>query len=177
MPSVEELEAQLAAARANSTQSNIQTVRNAIVPNASRAQSSDPYAIGSWGESEFDFKVPSGQLCRMRKIQPEELVGAGIIDQLTRLPGLVQGEIDKAEGARPADVMPSSSDIGELLSVLNKLLPLVVIKPTVLPNPEKGEPRVPGAVYVADIELADRIAIMERVTGGVQKFDAFRDAT
>lgn len=165
MQTVEELEQQLAEARANSTQTNVPTIPTA-----------DPYAVTAWGQVEYDFQVPSGQLCRMRKLLPEELVKEGILDQLTRLPGLAQVEIDKAEGARPAslDQMPSGSDITALLDVLNKLIPLVVVQPKVYADSE-GESREPGRVYVSDIELADRIAIMERATGGVQKFDAFRE--
>lgn len=170
MPSVEELEIQLAEARANSTQANVPTVP---------AAPADPYAVTTWGETEYDFKVPSGQTCRMRKLQPEEMIATGILDQMTKLPGIVQEQIDKAEGAPPVKVSVESVDtnqITSLLEVLNKLIPLVVAIPQVWPNPGEYETRVPGRVYVGDIELADRIAIMERATGGVNKFDNFREA-
>jgi hypothetical protein len=181
MPSVEELESQLAAARANSNQTNVATVRESdpFAGSGPKTEKINPYAVTSWGSIEYDFTVPSGQTCRMRKLRPETMIGAGILDKITRLPGFAQEAIDKAEGARPAGVgtMPSTEDMRQLLVVLAEIIPLVVVQPPVHPDPADGEEREPGVVYISDIELADRIAIMERATSGISKFDNFREGS
>ena len=135
----------------------------------------DPYAVTSWGTLEYDFRVPSGQLCRMTKLLPEELMANGILNKITRLPGYAQELADKAAGTPPKKTDDiDESDMQSVLEVLEILLPMVVVRPTVVAsNTPKAE--VPaGAVLVKQIDLGDRIAIMERAMGGVTKLDNFR---
>jgi hypothetical protein len=134
----------------------------------------DPYAVTAWGETEYDFRVPSGQLCRMKKLRPEELVEAGLLDRLTRLPAFAEAEVRKAEGQPPLPTMPSKEDLATVVEVLDQLIPMVVVKPYVAQAPKDGEGRTPGVVYVDMIELTDRIAIMNRAVQGVSKMDNFR---
>ncbi len=141
----------------------------------------NPYAVTSWGENEYDFRVPSGQLCRMRKLRPEQLVGSDLLDRVTRLPGFAQQAIDQAEGKPPAKIVdaPAKEDLQAVIKVMNELLPMVVVQPKVyaVPEPTAADPvpkRVPGVVYTDMIELGDRIAIMERAISGVSKMDNFR---
>ena len=136
----------------------------------------DPYAVTAWGSQFFDFVTPSGQKCQMKKLRPEELVGTDLLDKITRLPAFAEEAIQKAEGKPPVpEKMPSTEDINSLLEVLDQLLPMVVVQPKVLPTPKEGEGgRQPGTIYVDDIELMDRVAIMERAVQGVKKMDNFR---
>lgn len=136
----------------------------------------DPYAVTSWGETEYDFITPSGQRCRMKKLRPEELLETGLLDRVTRLPGFAEEQIEKAEGQPPkAAALPSKEDIKSLIQVLNELLPLVIVKPHVRSVPPPGQERVAGVVYTDMIELGDRMAIMERAMTGVKKLDNFRE--
>lgn len=144
----------------------------------------DPYAVTSWAESEYDFRVPSGQLCRMKKLRPEEMIGTDLLDRVTRLPGFAEENIRKAEGRPPTAAMPSKEALAEVIEVLDELLPLVVVKPKLWPEPTPEQAnddpeldnseRRSGRVYVSDVELADRVAIMERAVGGVKRMDNFR---
>jgi hypothetical protein len=134
-----------------------------------------PYAPTVWGSTEYDFRVPSGQLCRMKKLRPEELVGTDILDRITRLPAFAQELVDKSEGKPPKnDDMPDKKDLQAVIEVLNELIPMVVVQPRVFPVPDNPEDREPGLVYTDMIELADRIAIMERAVSGISKMDNFR---
>lgn len=138
-------------------------------------QPSDPYAPTAWGSNEYDFTVPSGQLCRMRKLRPEELIKAGLLDKVSQLPAYAEELVQKAEGVQPQkQSMPTAGELEQLVDILDKLLPLVVVRPKLWPAPAEDEPRVPGRVYVDDVELGDRIAIMERAMGGVAKYENFR---
>lgn len=144
----------------------------------------DPYAAtaAAWASNEFDFRLPTGALCRMRKMPLKDLATKGILDRVTRLPGLVDGVINKAENLPPApeDEMPSSETIESMDEILNILVPLVVVQPKVweMPNPfsphESEREKIPGRIYPDSIELSDRIAIMERSLAGVKDLDNFR---
>lgn len=132
-----------------------------------------------WGSTEFDFTCPSGALCRMRKLMPEAMVEAGILDKVATLPGVAAEVIEKAEGAPPKPAgpfgeLPSKEDMRAIIEVLEVLVPMVVVEPRVYPNPPAGEERVAGRIYTDSIELQDRIAIMERAVYGVKKLEPFR---
>lgn len=148
--------------------------------NTPQPEPASPYAVTGWGSNLYDFEVPSGQLCQMKKLRPDELIGTGILDKLTRLPGLAEEQIQKAEGKPPVkeDETASEKQIMELLPVINQLVCLVVVQPKVWPEPSEDQEdniaRVEGRVYIGDVDLADQVAIMERVTSGVRKMDNFR---
>lgn len=136
----------------------------------------DPYAPTAWLNNTYDFRTPSGQLCQMKKLDLAELTKAGILDKVTRLPGLTEGVIRQSEGQPPlkADRMPSKSEMEVVVEVLNVLLPMVVVQPKIWAPPEEGEEKVVGRVYVDSVDLIDRIAIMNRSLAGVADLDKFR---
>jgi hypothetical protein len=139
-------------------------------------------AANSWLSNEFDFELPSGALCRMQKMPLKELAKAGILDRVTRLPGLVDGVIAKAENAPPSNSpeMPDWQTIEAMDELLNIITPMVVVAPKVwpMPDPKADSPadreKVAGRIYPDSIDLADRIAIMERSMSGVKAMDNFR---
>lgn len=143
--------------------------------NSRPAPPQDPYAVTSWGEREYDHTVPSGQRCRMRKLRPEELIERNLLDRITRLPGFSEEEIRKAEGKPPTPQSVAKEDMQAMLEILEQLIPIVVVQPVVHSSDTPEEERVPGSVTVRDIELADRIDIMNRALSGVSKMDNFRE--
>jgi hypothetical protein len=169
MPSVEELKAALAEAELQRLQ---QYSTQGSVPSP---QSEDRYAASSWGTNEYDFIVPSGQTCRMRRLPIEKLAQVGILDKITRLPGLTAEIVKAAEGAPPEAVkMPPTETIDLLSEIVDQLMPIVVLKPEVLPIPESGEERIPGKIYVDTVDFGDKVAILNKATEGLVKFDTFR---
>lgn len=121
------------------------------------------------------FTCPSGQKCRLRPVQLEALMMEGILDQVTRLEGLAQELVARAQGLPPEkQEMPSREDFGQLLKVVNAIVPLAVADPEVFPEDFKGE-IPPGGVTVADIDIMDRIAILNEALSGLQKLDNFRN--
>lgn len=136
----------------------------------------DRYAATAWASPYFDFITPGGQTIQMQKLLPEKMLGTGLLDKITRLPAFAQELIDKAEGLPPAAVvkLTDSEQVAQVVEVVNEIVPLVVVQPTVYPVPPTGEERVNGRIYVDSIELADRVAIMERAVKGVAALDPFR---
>lgn len=134
----------------------------------------NPYAPTEWGNDLYDFRVPSGQLCQMRKLRPENVMHTGLLDKITRLPALAEEQVHKAQGLPPDAQMPTKEQLAQVIAVVNEMLPLVVVQPVVCPDDTPAEERPVGSVLVSDIELFDRIAIMNRATQGVAKLDNFR---
>jgi hypothetical protein len=137
-----------------------------------------PAAGNVWARNRAggkDFVCPSGQTCKLRPISIEALMMEGVLDKVTRLEGLAQILIDKAEGAPPAkQVMPSREDLEELLNLVNVIVPLAVAEPRVYRDDDPNAPA--DAIRVSDIELDDRIAILNQAMSGLQKLDRFRNA-
>jgi len=130
-----------------------------------------------WGskKSDEDFIAPSGQKCRMRPLQLERLLMEGILDQVTRLDGLAQALINQSQGLPPEkQQMPSAEDFGTLLNLVNKITLLAVAEPAVFADDDRTAPA--GAIRVGDIDLMDRIAILEHALKGVKGLDNFRNA-
>lgn len=68
------------------------------------------YSISSWGQpTTFDFKVPSGGTCLMRRLDVEDLVELDVLSEIDRLSSLVSAEhIEPATSGRrvPQDHKP-----------------------------------------------------------------------
>lgn len=131
-----------------------------------------------WGRktSGEEFVVPSGQKCRMRPLQLEKLLMEGVLDQVTRLDGLAQALVNQAQGLPPEkQQMPSPEDFATLLSLVNKITIMAVVSPHVHAD-DTVEPVPEGSVAVSDIDLMDRIAILEHALRGVKGLDNFRNA-
>lgn len=144
--------------------------------------SQDPYLVTAWGSNEEDYRTPSGQLCRLRKLVPEDLLELGILDEVSRLPGLVQaGPIRQGEGQPPTDPEKEMLDLlrdpdkaRAMMGVIDKLVAYAVVKPNLKTVPPEGEERKPGQVYTDMVGFGDKVAIMEYVLSGVRKLDSFR---
>jgi hypothetical protein len=121
-----------------------------------------------------DFVVPSGQKCRLRKVTPEMLLPLGILDRITRLEGLAEALVAKAEGQPPATEEGSLNpeNFKLLMETLNLLVPVAVETPTVWADDAEDAPA--DAIRVSHIDLMDRVAIMEHSLRGIRAMDRFR---
>jgi len=100
----------------------------------------------------------------------------GILDQVTRLEGLAQGLIDQASGLPPEKVkLPTREEFGELLKLVNKIVPMAVAEPRVYPD-DYTDPVPENAIMVSDIDLMDRVSILNEALKGLEKLDNFRPA-
>lgn len=125
-------------------------------------------------KSGGDFTCPSGQKCKLRPLQLEALMMEGILDQVTRLEGLAQELINRAEGLPPEkQKMPSREEFGDLLGLINKIVPMAVAEPRVYSD-DYTDPVPENAIMVSDIDLMDRVAILNEALGGLKKMDNFR---
>jgi hypothetical protein len=130
-----------------------------------------------WGSKKVakDFVCPSGQTCRLLPLQPHTLLEKGLLDRIARLEGLSAELVDAAEGQPPASVQaPTSEELKGVLDLLNLVLPLVIAEPKVYEDDDKDAPE--DAIRVRDIDLDDRMAILEESMKGLKALDRFRPA-
>lgn len=130
--------------------------------------------VWSTAKRTTDFTCPSGQTCKMVRLQPQTLLEHGLLDKITRLEGLADDLVQEAEGQPPkATSVPSSEDLKGVLEVLGMVIPLVVVEPKVYEDDDKEAPE--GAIRVRDIDLEDRMAILEESMRGLKSLDRFRN--
>lgn len=140
----------------------------------SAVEPSDSVWISKRGQGQ-DFVCPSGQKCRLRALDPADLIPTGILDRITRLEGLADELVQRAEGAPPAKAkMPSTADFQLILDTLNDVIPLAVAEPKVYRDGDEEAPD--GAIRVSDIDLEDRMAILAESLKGIKILDRFRNA-
>lgn len=127
-----------------------------------------------WGSKRpKPFVCPSGQTCLLRRLEPERLMEAGLLDRVTRLEGLANELVQTAEGQPPSKRgLPSTEDFQKLLEVINLIVPLAVVEPKLYAEDDSEAPE--GAIYVTDVDLEDRMAIMEEALKGLRALDRFR---
>lgn len=157
-------------------------VASYAVPQSAQHQPDAPSDGNVWKRKKSgdqDFITPSGQKCRLRPLQLEKLMMAGILDQVTRLEGLAQALINQAEGLPPEKQhMPTREEFGQLLEMINAIVPMAVAEPQVYQDDAfKDDPdaQPEDAIFVSDIDLMDRVAIMEKALTGLKKMDNFRN--
>lgn len=142
--------------------------------------SGDVWARRKRGGGGDVFTCPSGQTCRIQRLTPEGLLVAGILDDISSLEDLAQSLVDKAEGVPPEKQslsdLPDREDLARLLKVVNAIVPLALVEPKVLPDPAPGVAMEDGVLYASDIDLADRMAIMQESLKGIQNLARFRNA-
>jgi hypothetical protein len=131
--------------------------------------------------NSLDFTCPSGQTCRLRKLTPERLLESGMLDRISRLEGLASELVDRAEGQPPVRKMPSREDLAMLLETINVVIPLAVEEPQVwADSATEAEITAAGAdpanvIRCSDIDLDDRMAILEESLKGIRALDRFRN--
>ena len=140
----------------------------------------DRYTASVWGAANEDLQMPSGQLALVRKPGVEQLIAAGIINDLDSLSAIAQGLIDKADGksvAKPEDVLNNPERLTSMLHLIDRVVCHTVVKPTVLMPPNDITTRAADAIYTDMIDLEDKFFIFNYVMGGTTSIAAFRKET
>lgn len=145
----------------------------------------DKYALTVWGnkaDEGKDFTTPSGQLCRIRKLEMLDILELDIIDlmdtftkQLVAEPGKSKEQEEEATGAAFLDMLRDPARRHKVIDAINDVVPRAVIAPAVEPLPEKNYRKVPGTLYVDDLSLEDRFAIFGESFQGWGDVSKFRE--
>jgi hypothetical protein len=162
-------------------------VRQAV----SQSASVDPYAPTAWGQPiEQDFTCPSGQVCRVRRVDIMDLLGGGLLNNLDFVTKIVQEEHipNAAAGPKSTQAVQENAvkalasggpeQMVEFKKAIDGVVLRVVVRPALWPVPEAGEPRVDGCVYVDSVSFTDKVEIFNwAVSGGqnAQEIKQFRE--
>lgn len=164
--------------------------------------SDQPQYGTTWTNRDFDFTTPSGSLCRLRKMDPLELVEAGLLEKLdfvttvvstVHIPNAKQSPAQRAKAQRAKaekteeeiereltrkaldEVSKDPSKVGNLRRVLDEVACRVVVAPSVHPAPRRAADREDGLIYADMIPFNDKMAIFNAVMKGVKTAEQFRE--
>lgn len=148
-------------------------------PEADSKYAADAWVSGGVGGME-DLRVPSGQLCLVRRPGLEGLIKAGILRNMDSLTALVdQKHVKKAKKGQQAQldvesVMKDEKALEQILYTVDKVVCHVVVKPEVHPAPNDVTRRKPGVVYTDMVDLQDKMFIFNFAVGGTRDLESFR---
>ena len=138
----------------------------------------DAWASGGIGGME-DLRVPSGQLCLVRRPGMEGLMKSGVLHNVDSLSQIVnekhlkgakgKGEIDMAS------LMEDKEGLDEVMTVIDKVICHCVVKPEIHRPPNDVTLRQTGVIYADMVDLVDKMAIFNFVVGGTRDMESFRN--
>lgn len=137
----------------------------------------DPYAPTTWGKYDEELTVSSGQRCRVRKLDFQDVLEAGMLDKMNTLQGVVDKNVKKAEGSPPMDPLKLLKDkrtTGQFRDLINDVVVMVVTAPKLAKPPEDFAKRKPGVVYVDTVGLVDKMDIFTHAIGDLSALERFR---
>jgi len=133
---------------------------------------------------EVELECPSGQVCLVKKPDPQQLVTMGIIDKVDVLTKLVDTKHVKRVKGKPSST-PAQVDVKtlsenpklaiDIMSIADKVVEAVVIEPPVRRVPEEWTDRIEGQVYTDMIDFMDRMYIFQHAVGGNTDLATFRE--
>lgn len=137
----------------------------------------DPYAPTTWGTYDEELIVSSGQKCRVRKLDFEDVMAAGLLDKLNTLQGVVDKHVKKGEGQPPIDAQKLLADkrtAGQFSGLINQVVVMCVTAPALQMPPKNPAERKVGVVYVDTVGLVDKMEIFERSLASLNDLQPFR---
>lgn len=148
-----------------------------MTSSVNETENADRYAVTTWGVLDEEFLTPSGQLCRIKKLDFEDVMASGFMDQLNTLQGVVDKGIRKGQGQPPADPLKMMKDrrtAGQMARLMNQVVCLVVTAPKVEMPPENPQDRKVGVVYADTVHMGDKMAIFTKAMGDLEELESFR---
>lgn len=140
----------------------------------------DTYAPTVWGQYDEELVCPSGQKCRVKKLDFTDVMASGMMDQLNTLSGVVDKHVKKAEGQPPIDALKMMTDkrtAGQMKVLIDEVVCMVVTAPKVEMPPEDFSDRVIGVVYADTIGIIDKMRVFELAMGDLSELEKFRSGT
>lgn len=140
----------------------------------------NPYAPTGWRKKqrlEFDITLPSGQLCKVLRLEREDLFRLNLMSYLdTFTPLLMEDSISADErNKRMRDTMTKNPDsIANMFMAIDEVVMAATLRPHVTNDETKvdyggpqdwGNPQFIATAYIEDIGMEDRMAIFAAAFG------------
>lgn len=141
----------------------------------------NPYAPTGWKRKyrvEFDLDTPSGQHCRVMRLEREDLFRMNLLQYLdTFTPMLMDGAVgsEAEQNRKVKEALKDNPDaLSNMFMAIDQVVMAATIKPKVTDDEEKADygtevdwrnPRFMPTAYINDIALEDRMAIFGAAFG------------
>lgn len=140
----------------------------------------NPYAPTGWRKKQrvdFDVTLPSGQLCKVLRLEREDLFRLNLMSYLdTFTPMLMEDTISAEErNRRMRDTMQKNPDsIANMFMAIDEVVMAATLRPKVTNDQKKvdyggpedwGNPQFIATAYIEDISMEDRMAIFASAFG------------
>jgi hypothetical protein len=123
--------------------------------------------------------LPSGNKALLKQITPEQLLSTGMIPN--KLMPIVSDSISRAQGGKEVDaealgqeVLADPEKAAQMMELFDVVAIACVVDPSVQPKPELGTPRDPELLYVDQMELEDKMFILQYAMEGTEDVERFR---
>lgn len=158
------------------------------------------YAPKAWTEVEYEFALPSGDVCLLRKIDPLTFGEHGLLDKLDFATNVVMNTHAKNASLTPVErvkrdrakragedpevadeismrnIVKSAENSKSFREVMDKVLTLAVVAPVMhLPPEDPSAARDDEWFYTDAVPFGDKMAIFNRVMEGVRVVEQFRE--
>lgn len=162
--------------------------------------SNDPYAPSSWASSTYEFTLPSGDKCLLRKIDPLTLAEAGLMDKLDFATSVVmnthaknanmttvervkrdrakragQDPDEDADRATMQAIMRNAENSRAFREVLDQMMVVGVAAPKMHIPPDNEDDKEYGKFYTDGPPFADKMAVFNELMKGVRATEQFRE--
>ncbi len=146
----------------------------------------DKYALTSWARPEAeDLRVPSGQLCLVRRPGIDGLMEEGVLHNLDSLTSIIQEKhVKRVKGRKNKDdklvvdtdtLQKDEEALVGIMHMVDRVVCHVVLKPSIQMTPNDVTRRQPGVVYCDMVDIEDRMFIFNYALGGTRSVERFRE--
>jgi len=141
-----------------------------------------------------NLTLPSGQTVNAKRVAVQDLILAGVVGESDALTQFVQKHHLTSGKAKPNEAMKAAMDdpkqFGNLVLLVDRIMPHVLVNPSVmlhlvdLVDPPPGAPktrmipvsdREPGVIYTDQIPLTDKVFLLHWALGDVSQAVGFRE--
>lgn len=144
------------------------------------APAANPYAPTGWGANEreeMDLVTPSGQNCRVRRLERDDVIDLGLLKHLdTFTPLLLDTKMSDAEKVQRAEALVRKNPhaMGDMFGAVDKVVEAACVSPRVTFNQdheymggpmEWADPTFTATIYIKRIDIVDRMAIFNAAFG------------
>lgn len=167
-------EAQDRAAEAEAADTRSFNMTEPTMPDPVPELPGNPYAPTGWGKkhrTEFDVQLPSGQLCRVMRLERDDLLRLNLLEYLDTFTPLLldQAMSDAEREAKMADtVKENPGSLSKLFDAVDRIVMAATVKPKIVEDESKANygtekdwanPNFVPIAFLGDIETVDRMVI------------------
>lgn len=140
----------------------------------------NPYAPTGWRKKqrlEFDLELPSGQLCRVMRLERDDVMRMGLMEYLNTFAPMLMDQAlsdEERQTQMQEKVQDDPKALGDMLDAIDKVVMTCCVKPRVTQDPKLvnygdeedwGDPNFTPVAYLDDIDSFEKMYIFGAAFG------------